>query len=109
VTDSSFYFDTRATGLAVFLGPTEAAIMDLAWKYQRLTVKRALATMNTDPVPAYTTIMTVMNRLVQKGLLERTKVSRHFEYSPLQTKQDFLSGRIAEISDCLDQNFPKYD
>ena len=60
---SSFYFDPTATGLAVFLGPTEARLMELAWARRRLTVKSALTRLGPDGQLAYTTVSTILNRL----------------------------------------------
>ncbi len=75
-----FYFDPYATGSEVFLGPTEAQLMELAWAEGGLTVKRALFLLGPKSDRAYTTIMTVLNRLTEKGLLNREKTGRFFTY-----------------------------
>lgn len=100
-----FYFDPYATGLAVFMGRTEAVVMDLIWKHKRLTVKRALTLVKASPKPAYTTLMTIFNRLVKKGLLARSKDGRHFVYEPTVTRERFIKERLAIIRRATEQKF----
>lgn len=102
---TTFYFDPHAEGLAVFMGATEALLMDLIWKQKQLTVKRALSLIKATPKPAYTTVMTILNRLAEKKLLGRTKDGHHFIYSATLSRKDFLSQRIATINQCLADNF----
>ncbi len=101
----SFYFDPEATGTAVFLGPTEAQLMDLLWKHENLTVKQALYHLGGSADLAYTTVMTVMNRLTDKGLLTRTKERRNFVYRPVTDRKTFLAARLSVIRGCLQRNF----
>jgi predicted transcriptional regulator len=98
---TNFYFDPEASGLAVFLGPTETKLMELAWARGELTVKKALALWVEKPRPAYTTVMTVMKRLHDKGLLARTRLGRSFVYQATMTREAFLSDRIAKLQTCL--------
>jgi hypothetical protein len=69
----SFYFDPYASGTAVFLGPIEAQLMDLAWQKKNLTVKTALFSLGSEKKLAYTTVMTVLARLAKKGLLQKRR------------------------------------
>ncbi len=101
----SFYFDPDGSGLMVFLGSTETQLMELLWKHRALTVKKALYLLKgTDP-RAYTTIMTVLSRLTEKGLLSRTKEGRLFVYSPAVERDTFLADRVKRVRDCLKRNF----
>jgi len=103
-----FYFDVRGRGSAVFLGPTEARLMELAWKHPDLTVKAALFHLGPGHGLAYTTVMTIMNRLVKKGLLVRTRTGRSFVYKAATERTAFLGSRVAQVLDCLQGNFPGY-
>lgn len=103
-----FYFNPRGKGLEVFLGPTEARLMELAWERESLTVKRALFLLGDDDERAYTTIMTVLNRLVGKGLLRREKVGRGFVYAATISRKDFLRERVGIIHDVLRRDFEEY-
>ncbi len=100
-----FYFDPSAEGTAVFLGPTEAKIMDLAWEKKSLTVKTALYFLGAEKKAAYTTVMTELARLAAKGLLHRQKEGRGFVYTPAVDKASFLKRRTKVVSDCLKRNF----
>jgi predicted transcriptional regulator len=102
-----FYFDPAGEGTAVFLGPFEAKLMDLAWANGHLTVKKALFFLGREDRRAYTTVMTVLNRLVDKGLLGRRKEGRLFAYEPTGDRESFLRERIATVRGCLQRNFAR--
>lgn len=102
---SGFYFDPSAAGSAVFLGPTEARLMELAWTHRRLTVKNALVHLGPDSKLAYTTVSTILNRLTDKGLLSRKRSGRTYEYGPTVDRRGFLRERIGMIQACLDRSF----
>jgi predicted transcriptional regulator len=102
---SSFYFDPDARGLSVFLGPTETILMELAWKHEELSVKSALYYLGKGSNLAYTTVMTVLNRLTEKGLLARAKEGRYFVYHPAVDRADFIEGRVRIVEACIRDNF----
>ncbi|MEW5795555.1 MAG: BlaI/MecI/CopY family transcriptional regulator [Candidatus Zixiibacteriota bacterium] len=106
MTAEPFYFDITGEGIGVFMGPTEARLMELAWRHQSLTVKSALALLEPNQTAAYTTVMTVLNRLVQKGLLLRDKDGRNFVYRPAVDREQFIRSRVGQVEDCLTRNFP---
>lgn len=59
--------------------------MDILWAGdEALSVRQVLDSLNADRTPplAYTTVMTVLARLTDKGILERTPVGRMFAYAP---------------------------
>ncbi len=61
----------------VLLGPLEARLMELIWAgrvAEPFIVRDVLA---LTPELAYTTVMTTLNRLADKGLLEVSKAKRH--------------------------------
>lgn len=103
----SFYFDPEGKGISVFLGPTESRLMELAWKNGQLTVKKALYQLGGESRLAYTTVMTVMGNLAEKGLLKKEKQGRLFSYAPAVDKKRFLKERLQIIDKCLKSNFGK--
>jgi len=107
VSGSSFYFDPLAEGIAVFMGPTEARLMELIWQHGSLTVKNAIFRLGHSHNPAYTTVQTVLSRLCDKGLLKKRKIGRTYEYTPIIARDKFLNQRIREITACLDRNFDR--
>lgn len=83
------------------LGPLEVDIMELLWSGPPATpgdVRQALA--ERRPL-AYTTVMTVMSRLYEKGLLTRLKSGRAFVYRPASTKVELLSRHAAKALSAL--------
>jgi predicted transcriptional regulator len=54
----------------LFFGELEQAIMDVAWRQGPVTVRGVLDSLSRRST-AYTTVMTVMNRLAQQNLLQR--------------------------------------
>lgn len=99
-----FYFDPAAEGLAVFMGQTEAALMELAWRYEKLTVKKALFHLDKQRL-AYTTVMTVLSRLADKGLLVKEKEGRNYIYRPALDRERFIKEKSKIVADCLKKNF----
>ncbi len=102
----SFYFDPSAAGIEVFLGPTEARLMELAWKHESLTVKRALLFLGSDSQKAYTTVMTVLSRLSGKGFLSRVKDGRSYVYRPEIDRETFIREHVQKVRHCLNRHFP---
>src|ERR1700722_15168635 len=50
---------------------------------------------------AYTTIMTVLDRLVRKGMLSRRKIGRAFVYHPEASRETLRRMAIHELVDAL--------
>lgn len=75
--------ETRADGL---LGPLEYAVMQALWAASPASVPTVLDAVNeqrsADETLAYTTVMTVLSRLYNKGLLVRDRRGRGYEYTP---------------------------
>ena len=101
----SFYFDPEASGPAVFLGPTEAALMKIAWSKKEITVKLALVFLGKQTPRAYTTVMTVLGNLTTKNLLTRQRSGRSYVYQPAVTREEFLRDKADTVRSCLKRNF----
>ncbi len=89
----------------MFLGSLESSLMELIWKHGDLTVKKAMRLMGPDKAPAYTTVMTVLTRLAEKGLLYRHLVDRIYIYRPNTSRDEFVAERLQLIRDCISRNF----
>lgn len=72
-----------ASGL---LGSLEYEVMRELWRDAPANVKTVLDRINDDRAKvdqlAYTTVMTVLGRLHEKGLLDRVKAGRGYDYTP---------------------------
>ncbi len=72
------------------LGPLETEILNIIWKLGSATVKEVHDTILSDPHRelAYTSVTTVLNRLVKKGWLKCDKKGRAFVWYPLISKEE---------------------
>ena len=65
------------------LGPFEQRLLQELWSRGSATVRELLA--DGQIRQAYTTVMTTVDRLYKKGMLNRTTEGRAFRYTPRQT------------------------
>jgi len=88
------------------LGELEEEIMEIVWKLKSASVRDVLAVLEKKRKIAYTTVMTVMARLCQKGILQR-KMNGHdaYIYKPVQCKEKFLSSASKNIISHLIKEF----
>ncbi len=108
MSSDSFHFDINGQGLSIFLGRTEAELMELAWSHSRLTVKSAMFHLGHEDKRAYTTVMTVLGRLAEKGLLERSRDGRNYVYRAAIDRESFLRAKVQSVLHCLRANFPDH-
>jgi predicted transcriptional regulator len=91
--DRSYSKKARRSGKGAekLLGDLELAIMNIAWNRESVTVRDVLEALNQDRkrTLAYTTVMTVMGRLADKGLLAVEKRGKTYHYRPSQTREEF--------------------
>jgi predicted transcriptional regulator len=81
----------RALSTEHRLGPLEAHLLSALRRRGDATVRELMAENELDV--AYTTVMTTLDRLYKKGLVERASDggrARAFRYRPKQTEQDFF-------------------
>lgn len=57
------------------LGELQANILGVLQKLGKASAREIMREMGTEKRPAYTTVSTVLDRLHQKGMVKRTKVS----------------------------------
>lgn len=79
-----------AKGAAMLLGDLEHRVMEAAWSLDREATARELharvaRTHAVEPV----TVVTVSNRLVDKGLLRRDKKEALYHYAPTMSRDGF--------------------
>jgi predicted transcriptional regulator len=71
--------------------------MDRLWSYHRpASVRVVLEDLRRDRDIAYTTVMTVMDTLHKKGLLNRRSAGRAYEYEAVATKEAYTAGLMRE-------------
>lgn len=78
------------------LGPLEKDVLNLIWNEKCQTVREVVKKLQEERKIAYTTVMTIMSRLVEKELLERKKQGKTYLYFPTTTKQQTLKTVISQ-------------
>lgn len=77
-------------------GELEAVVMDRLWSaVSPRSVRDLMEDLQQDRVIAYTTVMTVLERLYRKGYLTRTADGRAYRYLPAQSRADYTAGLMA--------------
>ena len=80
-----------------FLGPLEAVVMERLWKRGTATVRDVVDDLGRTRALAYTTIMTIMTRLHEKGLLERSRDGKTYVYRPAFSKEEHRARLSREL------------
>ncbi len=98
---------TRRPGKGVekLLGELELAVMRVAWSRESVTVRDVLDALVKKRPLAYTTVMTVMSRLADKGLLVAEKRGKTHYYQAAQTREEFEARAAGQVVHSLIADF----
>lgn len=92
-------FSLEREGPARVLGSLEAGVMEIIWRRGReVTIREVWEELMLSRAIAFNTVMTVMNRLVNKGLLRRETGPEAYRFFPARTRDGFvreISHRVA--------------
>ncbi len=77
-------------------GDLQTQVMQVIWRIGAGTVEDVRGALPDRYQGAYNTVQTVLNRLVERGLLERVRVGKSFQYRPLLTEAQYLSRSIQQ-------------
>ncbi|WP_191288793.1 BlaI/MecI/CopY family transcriptional regulator [Kitasatospora herbaricolor] len=74
------------------LGELENDIMTRVWQWNRpVTVREVLLDLQAERDIAYTTVMTVLDKLFRKGWLRRDQVGRAYRYEPVSSREAYTA------------------
>lgn len=79
-----------------YRGELQAEVMAAVWRIGEANVDDVREKLKGPREPAYTTVQTVMNRLAERGLLERERRGRAYTYKARVSEADFLARAIGE-------------
>lgn len=79
------------------LAPLELDCLNTLWPMGEGTVREIRDGLAVRRPRAYTTIMTIMDRLARKGVVERRKVGRAYRYRPNLSAEDARANALALV------------
>ncbi len=89
------------------LGETEMEVLNHVWDLGEATVKQVRKRILENREVAYTTIMTVMKNLADKGFLKYRKDGVTYVYSPAQKPESVRSNIITDLMKKAFKGSPK--
>jgi BlaI family transcriptional regulator, penicillinase repressor len=81
------------------LTPQELAIMKVVWSLESATVRDVYEALRTARPIAYTTVMTMMKVLEDKGYLQKTMVERAHVYKPTKPRSQVVGALVRDFVD----------
>jgi predicted transcriptional regulator len=103
-----FRLTPDSQGLEKLLGPLEVRIMRIIWQQERVTVKQVHGQLAPQHDIAYTTVMTTMSRLAEKGILSRQRQGLAYFYAPAISEDAFVARMVDQVISSLLRDFPSY-
>lgn len=88
-------FKLNQTGLAHIFGELEAKLMEAVWSLESPSVKNVVDYWGEDL--NYKTTLTVLNRLVEKGILTRRKSGRIYVYQAVVSRDELLADVVEQV------------
>jgi BlaI family transcriptional regulator, penicillinase repressor len=81
------------------LTPQELAIMKIVWRLEKATVRDVYEALRAKRDIAYTTVMTMMRILEEKGYLTKERIDRAYEYRPTRPRHQVLGAMVRDFLD----------
>src|SRR5271170_5741242 len=70
------------------LGTLQKAVMEAVWELGEATVQQVRDRVDREPLPAYTTILSVMQKLEKAGWLTHRPEGRSYIYQPIRSREE---------------------
>jgi predicted transcriptional regulator len=77
--------------------PAELEILHLVWREGPLTVRQVMEHLDRVRPRAYTSVMSLLNVMTEKGLLERRPEGRAFVYAAKVAREETLGEMVADL------------
>jgi predicted transcriptional regulator len=81
--------------------PLELECLKALWTLREGNVRQVMAALSPRRSLAYTTVMTILERLARKGAVERRKIGRSFVYVPVLSRETLLRLAVKDLVDSL--------
>jgi predicted transcriptional regulator len=70
------------------MGALQKAVMEAVWDLGAATVQQVRDRLKREPLPAYTTVLSVMQKLEKAGWLSHRAEGRLYIYLPVRTREE---------------------
>ncbi len=77
--------------------PAELEILHLLWAEGPQTVRQVMERLNRQRPRAYTSVMSLLNVMTEKGMLDRQPEGRAFVYSAALEREQTLGEMVADL------------
>jgi BlaI family penicillinase repressor len=81
------------------LTPQELNIMKVVWRLETATVRDVYDALQAKRPVAYTTVMTMMRILEEKGYLKKSAAERAHVYRPAKPRQQVMGSMVKDFVD----------
>lgn len=79
------------------MGSLEAAVLDVLWSTEdALKPGEVLDKIDLEPEVTYSTVLTILRRLLHKGLVTRVRDGKAFRYRPSNSREEQVASTMAE-------------
>jgi len=99
-------FRPSGQGMGKLFGELEAKLMEILWREGEATARVVFERLRDQGRRlSYSTIKTVLERLVDKGVLEKELQARAYVYHPRLSREEFTRSAVGQIIDSLLASF----
>ena len=89
------------------LTEAELRLMTVIWERGKATVGEVVEALQAEPPLAYSTVLTTLRILEQKGYVRHTKAGRAFNYEPTVDRQQASSSALRHLISRFFDNSPE--
>jgi BlaI family penicillinase repressor len=87
--------------MPVSISEAESVVLAVLWRTSPLATEAVVAALSPQQRWQQSTIKTLLNRLLRKGAIRAQKEGRRYVYSPILTREQWLSSESADLLDRL--------
>ncbi len=77
--------------------PAELEVLQIIWQHQPCTVREVMNLLGSKRPRAYTSVMSLMNVMAEKGLLDQKPRGRAFIYTAKISRDKIQSGMLGDL------------
>ena len=77
--------------------PAELELLQVLWDHGPMTVRQVMQSLDEAKGRAYTTMMTLLNVMHDKGLVERVREGRAFRYAAKARREQTLGSMVGDL------------